>query len=324
VLTAHPTEATRRTTLLSHVRIAETLRALDDPLRTPAERRDAEDRLAEEVTLLWQTDEVRHGKPRVTDEIRHALWFFEQSLMEAGEELLRDWRRRLPGAPPPFGWGSWVGGDMDGNPAAGGATVAEALERSRALALARYRDEVRELAVELSSTRTLVPVPAELEESLARDERELPEYAAQIGAQNELEPYRRKLSFVWWRLGNDGYASQDELLADLAVIRRALEESGGRRVADGRLARVERLVELHGFGLATLDVRLHARELGGERAREAARAAVDAKLDTLIVSGTSSADDVRRAVGLTGGGLSVVPAEPAPMAPTVSPCTTIG
>jgi phosphoenolpyruvate carboxylase len=307
VLTAHPTEATRRTTLLSHVRIAETLRALDDPLRTPGERRDAEDRLAEEVTLLWQTDEVRHGKPRVTDEIRHALWFFEQSLMEAGEELLRDWRRRLPGAPPPFGWGSWVGGDMDGNPSAGGATVEEALARSRALALARYRDEVRELAVELSSTRTLVPVPTELEESLARDERELPGYAAQIGAQNELEPYRRKLSFVWWRLGNDGYASPEELLADLAVIRRALEASGGRRVADGRLARVERLVELHGFGLAPLDVRLHARELGGGRARDAARAAVAARLDTLIVSGTSSADDVRAAVELTGGRLSVVP-----------------
>jgi phosphoenolpyruvate carboxylase len=314
VLTAHPTEATRRTTLLSHVRIAETLRALDDPLLPPGERQDAEDRLSEEVTLLWQTDEVRHGKPRVTDEIRHGLWFFEHSLMRAGEQLLREWRRRLPGAPAPFAFGSWIGGDMDGNPAAGAATIEEALDRSRSIALARYRGAVRALAVELSSTRTLVSVPAELDESLARDARELPEYAAQIGAQNELEPYRRKLSFMWWRLGNDGYASPDELLADLTVVRRALEASGGRRIADGRLARLERMVELHGFHLAKLDARLHARDLGSSRARDAAGAAVSARrrhgaqaVDTLIISGTSSADDVLRAVDLVGAQLSVVP-----------------
>jgi phosphoenolpyruvate carboxylase len=312
VLTAHPTEATRRTTLLAHVRIADELARLDDPLLTPGQREDAEARLAEEVTLLWQTDEVRHGRPRVGDEIRHGLWFFEHSLVEAAEELLREWQRRLPGVPLAFG--TWIGGDMDGNPSAGVATIEEALERARGLALLRLQSEVRELAVALSSTRSLVAVSQELEDSLARDERDLPAYAAEIGAQNELEPYRRKLSFMWWRLGNGGYASPDELFEDLAVVRRSLLAHGGRRIAEGRVARLERTIELFGFHLAQLDVRLHVHELGSERAREAIAAARSARsrygeraLDTLIVSGTSSTEDVLRAVELGGGELQVVP-----------------
>ncbi len=128
VLTAHPTETTRRTVLLAHVRIAGVLERLDDPLLTPAEEREAQDRLAEEVTVLWQTDEVRHDRLRVSDEIRNGLWFFEHSLVDAAQELFRDWRRVLPGAPPPLSFGSWIGGDMDGNPAAGPATIEEALD----------------------------------------------------------------------------------------------------------------------------------------------------------------------------------------------------
>ena len=314
VLTAHPTEATRRTTLLAHVRIAHELALLDDPLLTPPDRRDAEGRLAEEVTLLWQTDEVRHDRPRVTDEIRHGLWFFEHSLLRVSEELLRDWRRRLPDAPPPFSFGTWIGGDMDGNPAAGSTTIGEALERARTLALEHHRADVRALAVELSSHRTLVRVSPELEESLALDAHELPAYADEIGARNELEPYRRKLSFMWWRLGNDGYGSPDKLLADIGVIRRSLEENGGRRIAAGRVAALERTVELFGFHLAKLDVRLHARDLDSARARDAVAAAAAARrrhgeraLDTLIVSGTSSAADVLRALELSAAPLAVVP-----------------
>ncbi len=97
---------------------------------------------------------------------------------------------------------------------------------------------------------------------LSRDEAELPGYAAEIGARNELEPYRRKLSFMWWRLGNDGYRSADELLADLRTVRASLAANRGARIADGRVARLERMVEIFGFHVATLDVRLHARELG--------------------------------------------------------------
>ena len=174
--------------------------------------REAELRIAEEVTLLWQTDEVRHDSLRVADEIRHGLWFFEFSLMSAAVELLGDWRERWPEAPPPLLFGTWIGGDLDGNPNTGPETIAAAMARSRSLALDRYRSEVRALAVELSASRGLVDVSDELESSLVRDERELPEYAAEIGARNTVEPYRRKLSFMWWRLGNDGYDRPAELL----------------------------------------------------------------------------------------------------------------
>ena len=312
VLTSHPTEATRRTVLLTHLRIARELQRLDDPGVLPDEVDAAEERIAEEITLLWQADEVRHDRLRITDEIRHGLWFFEHSLMDAATDLLAGWRERIPGAPPPLAFGSWIGGDMDGNPAAGPDSIAEALARARTLALERYRTEVRTLAVEVASARSLVRVSDELEESIARDEGELPSYAAEIGSRNELEPYRRKLSFMWWRLGNDGYADASELLADLSVIRRSLVAHGGRRIADGRIARLGRMVEIFGFQLAKLDVRLHANELGSERAEAALAAAARAQdehgpqaLDTLIVSGTSSIDDIRRARSQTS--LRVVP-----------------
>jgi phosphoenolpyruvate carboxylase len=314
VLTAHPTEATRRTVLLAHLRIAGGLERLDDPLVSDEERRDVESRLAEEVTLLWQTDEVRHDRLRITDEIRNGLWFFEHSLISAATDLLSDWHRRFPDAPPPLSFGSWIGGDLDGNPAAGPESILEALSRARELALRRYRDEVRALAVELASTRSLVRVSSELERSLARDESELPHYAAEIGARNELEPYRRKLSFVWWRLEHDRYDGPESLLADLRTIRSSLEANGGRRISEGRVARLERTVELFGFHLAKLDVRLHARDLDEPRAREALAAAAVGRsrfgaraLDTLVVSGTSSADDIVRAIALGDEPLSVVP-----------------
>ena len=102
VLTSHPTEATRRTVLLTHLRIARQLQRLDDPGLPPEETDDAEERIAEEITLLWQADEVRHDRLRITDEIRNGLWFFEHSLMEAAEELTRDWRKSFPDAPPPL------------------------------------------------------------------------------------------------------------------------------------------------------------------------------------------------------------------------------
>ncbi|HZQ16337.1 MAG TPA: phosphoenolpyruvate carboxylase [Gaiellaceae bacterium] len=308
VLTAHPTEATRRTVLLAHIRIAKLLADLDDPRLAPAELAAVEERLAEEVTLLWQTDEVRHDRLRVTDEIRHGLWFFEHSLMDAATDLYGEWLNRVPGSPPPLRFGSWIGGDLDGNPSAGPASIDEALTRARSLALARYRSEVRALAVAVASARSLVRVSPELEASLARDERELPGYAAEIGSRNELEPYRRKLSFMWWRLGNDGYASAAELLADLRLVRESLAANKGRRVADGRLARLERMVEIFGFHLARLDVRVHARDLDSPRAAAAAAAGErhgPEAVRSLVVSGTSSAGDVRRARSLSR--LEVVP-----------------
>jgi phosphoenolpyruvate carboxylase len=313
-LTAHPTEAARRTVLTAHQRIAALLAELDDPLLA---RRDAIEReLAAEITTLWQTDEVRSKRPRVVDEIRNGLWFFEQSLIDAAESLLADYRAHLPGAAPPFGFGTWIGGDADGNPNANAATAGEALERARTLLRTRYRDEVRALAAAIGVSSRIVGIEKALLESIARDERELPDYAAEIGEQNLDEPYRRKLSFMWRRLDRDAYASAEHFAADLDLLDRSLRANRGARIADGALASLRRRVDLFGFHLATLDVRVHARDLVDPeprirelfsslprlRRRHGARA-----LDTAIVSGTASADDVLRVRDLTDEPLSLVP-----------------
>jgi phosphoenolpyruvate carboxylase len=325
VLTAHPTEATRRSVLAAHLRLSRLLGEFDEPSITPARQRRVEAALAEEVTLLWQTDEVRSRRPRVVDEIRHGLWFFEQSLLRAAELLLADYRQLIPGAPPPFRFGTWIGGDMDGNPAAGPQTIAEALDRARALALAAYADEVRELASAIGISSRLIPASAELQRSIERDEAELPDYAAELGDRNVDEPYRRKLSFVWRRLRNEladagpGYASAPALAADLQLLDRSLRENRAERVADGRPAALRRRLELFGFNLAKLDVRIHADELrgGSERSRQAIGAVARARerhgagaVDTLILSGTSSVEQLRAALDLVeeaGLELSLVP-----------------
>ena len=316
VLTAHPTEATRRTHLAAHLRIAGHLTELDAPDLPARRRRELTDAIAEEVTALWLTDEVRVQRPRVRDEIRQGHWFFEQTLLDVAPRLVAEYRERLPDAPLPLSFGSWIGGDLDGNPATGPETVEEALDRARALVLERYRSEVRALAAALGLSSSLTGISDELSESIARDERELADYAAAIATQNEGEPYRRKLSFVWWRLGNDAYASPQALLDDLDVIDRSLRANRGSRIADGRLADLRTRVEVFGFHLAKLDVRVHAGDLAArdERIRETLAAAGRVRrlhgpqaLDTLIVSGTSSAQDVLGALALSDEPLSLVP-----------------
>ena len=309
VLTAHPTEATRRTVLLAHVRLAELLAALD----VPTLRAEVESALTEEITALWTTDEVRTQRPRVTDEIRHGLWFFEQTLLDEAESLLRAYRERIDG-PPPLRFGSWIGSDLDGNPSVDAATIEEAAARARALATSRYAEEVRELAVVFGVSTTLVRLDEELAESIAGDERELGDYAAQIGAQNDTEPYRRKLSFVWWRLTNDGYASAAAFAADLELIDRSLRAAGLARLADGRLAALRRRLEIFGFHLAGLDVRVHARELEDARVAEALAGAGRVRasygsdaVGRIVISGTESRQDVENVLRLLDEPLRIVP-----------------
>jgi len=287
VLTAHPTEAARRTVLAAHVRIAEQLGRLDDG-------EDVADALAAEITMLWQADEVRTRRPHVVDEIRNGHWFFEQSIVDAAEQLLAEYRRRFPGAAAPLRFGSWIGGDADGNPKTTAATLTEARDRARTLLLRRYRDEVRALAAATGVSSRLTAVSDELLASIARDEAELAEYAAEIGDQNLDEPYRRKLSFVWRRLQDGPY---DGFAEDLAIVDRSLRANRGARIADGALAALRRRVELFGFHLADVEVRVHARDAIDPDERIAALLA--AAGETVIVSGVSTAEDVHRVRRLT-------------------------
>jgi phosphoenolpyruvate carboxylase len=316
VFTAHPTEATRRGILALHRDVARLLERRD-------QGHDVQEALAEVLTILWQTDEVRAQRPRVVDEIRHCLFFFEESLLDAAEHVMASYRRRLPCAPTPLRFGTWVGGDMDGNPGAGPETMERALERAREMLLARYRDEVRRLAGALSMSRRLVPASSELLASLAADGQALADRPSGHDAVFSEEPYRRKLMFISEKLentlrdtGGPAYTSPPDLQADLDLIDRSLREHRGARVADGRLAALRRRVEIFGFHLARLDIRFHVEEVRepSARLREAlrcrerllARHGPEA-LGPLIVSGTSSAEEIRRVLDLAGDTVPVAP-----------------
>ena len=301
VLTAHPTEALPRTVLERHRRVGELLDALDDPRLTARERSSLEASLAEEVTILWQTDEVRSSRPRVVDEIRQGLWFLEESLWDAAPALLETWRELVPGTPIRFG--SWIGGDLDGNPNAGADTVREAVERSRGVVTRLLRRDLRALAAAWGMSTSIVGAdPAVGDVDLAPDV-------------NPAEPYRRRLTAIWQRLDGEGYREVDDLRAELALVEQSLRRHRGARLADGRLAALRRSLDVFGLHGAALDLRVHARTL-----RESPEALVpvlaeaaalqqrygDACVDTLIVSMTRSADDVLAAEALAAdAGLAV-------------------
>jgi phosphoenolpyruvate carboxylase len=284
VLTAHPTEATRRTVLEAHRRLALLLAALDDPAAPPSERERVERAIAEEVTILWQTDEVPSRRPRVVDEIRQGLWFVEQSLWRAAPAVAAALAAAAPGADGALRFGSWIGGDLDGNPHAGPATIEDALERARLLAGELVRHELRELGAAWGMSSTV----------LGRVE-ELPD---------DDEPYRARLVEVWGRVADDAYADGDALLADLDELDRVLRLHRGARIADEGLRRLRDRVRMFGLHLATLDVRVHATAVRApaERLRETFAAAARARrrhgpraIERVIVSMTSSPDDVLEA-----------------------------
>ena len=320
VLTAHPTEAARRTVLAAQMRLSGLLAELEGPAAAHGALRDA---LAEEITGLWQTDEVRTQRPRVVDEIRHALWFFEHALIDAAGDLLGEWRQRIPDGGSPLRFGSWVGGDQDGNPAASPERIGEALALARELALRRYRADVADLESTLAVSSRLAPDSEELEDWIAAQSLAFGEVVAELP---EDEPYRAALRLIGARLeatqaGAAGaYADAADLDADLARLDRSLRAARGSRLADGRLAALRRRVAIFGFVLAQLDVRLHALQV--REPDERARATFDEvrrareryggeALDTVIVSGTESAADVRAALDLAeearAGDLSIVP-----------------
>ena len=274
VLTAHPTDIARRSVLSKQRTVAASLDRLADPRLGASERRREEEEIAEALAIWCVTNQVRPMRPRVADEVRRLLFFFESVLFDAATELARDYDRLLGAvATPPLRFGSWAGGDMDGNPEVTPATILETLKAHRVLAVSMLIDRVALLRRDFSQADTTLPENEALTESLIRDERELPDAAAQLVARyphEAHEPLRRKLAFVAARLRHTleetqgtivrepGYAAPEELLADLEVMRESL---ASRLVARGRIDRLIWQVRIFGFHLATLEVRDHASQL---------------------------------------------------------------
>src|ERR687893_1512145 len=248
VLTAHPTEAMRRSV-----------------------RRRIEEGLAEEITVLWQTDELRVRRPEVTQEIERTLLFFEHPLISATLEAYREFEDELetqfPADTPRLGrvleFGSWVGGDQDGNPFVEPPMINTALGLHRRLIVERHLGSVSALVDHMSQSQRLTGVSEGLEEPIEGYEARMPEVADRYRGIDPNELYRKILLFVAERLrrtledpgSSTAYAGAAELLEDLSVVRESLLRHGGERAAEGGLRDLIRQVEVFGFHLAKLDVR---------------------------------------------------------------------
>ncbi|MFN2240108.1 MAG: phosphoenolpyruvate carboxylase [Thermoanaerobaculia bacterium] len=262
VLTAHPTEVARRTLLYKHARIADLLGELDRPDLAPIELEEARTELHRTVVSVWETDEVRHERPTPLDEVRGGLYVFEQTLWAAlprflrgmDQALVRHTGRGLDLEASPIRFGSWIGGDRDGNPNVTPEITRDACLLSRWQAAELFEREIGELRAELS-------LRSGSEELHAR-------------VKSAREPYRALLREVLDRLRatrlevegvlgilaspqieNEPYRETAELKRDLMLVHRSLTESGDGILAGGRLLDLIRRVHAFGLPLVRLDIR---------------------------------------------------------------------
>jgi phosphoenolpyruvate carboxylase len=291
VLTAHPTEARRRTLLVALRRCAAQLERLDDPRLTPAEDAEIRRRLREEITILWRTSGLRSVVPSPLDEVRTAMAFFDATLFTVVPRLYRAVDAALDERPPRGGpaadsgrtgtrpprvpaflrWGSWIGGDRDGNP----TVTADVTERTLRIHADHVMHGYEAVATRLMQTiSATVPGPdtsRALATRLARDAEALPETDRQLRRRFPDEPYRQRFGFIAERLrrtraGLTGeaapltgrYSGPDELDAELAELQAALVADGLGRVAWGEVQDLRWQLATFGFHLASLEVRQHA------------------------------------------------------------------
>jgi phosphoenolpyruvate carboxylase len=271
VFTAHPTEAARRSVLNKLGRVA---KLLDQP-STEAQR----NQLAETIDVLWQTDELRVGRPEPLDEAMNALYYLDDLFKLTIPEVLNDFKNEikrlgvdLPLDARPLSFGSWIGGDRDGNPniTASITESAMVLQVGHAIRVTiAAMDELRQM---LSVSTRITGVSKSLLDSVEEDLKHIPEFEERFKRLNVQEPYRLKATAIVHRLAftrnrhasggehveHRDYDNTSELLADLTLMRDSLLENRGELMATGLLERTMRTVSAFGLTHATLDVREHS------------------------------------------------------------------
>jgi phosphoenolpyruvate carboxylase len=282
VITAHPTEAKRVTVLEKHRRIYRRLVDLESPRWTPRERQALVAGLRNDIELLWLTGELRLAKPTVPQEVYWGLHFFNETLFEAVPDLMEKVERALaeyyPGesfqVPAFFQFGSWIGGDRDGNPFVTNEVTRTTLLENRLTGVRRYHRRLSELVRALSITERAIPVTDRFRQALERELAATGEGDA-IASRNPGEVYRQYLAVMLRRLevmlratergeslvDSAGYASADALLADLKLIEAELLEAGRPELAKALVHPVRREVEAFRFSTVRLDVRENTTKL---------------------------------------------------------------
>ena len=271
VFTAHPTEAARRSVLSKMTTIAQLLETPESKVQTQ--------RLAESIDLLWQTDELRLGRPEPLDEAINSIYYLDELLIESVPEVLAEFASEvkrlgvdLSLTARPLSFGTWIGGDRDGNPHIT-ADVTKATIRLQNAHFTRtafkHLDELRQA---LSVSTKLAGVSAELEKSVAKDLQLLPEIEDRYRRINVEEPYRLKATAIRHKLAitqarhtngtphiaGRSYLDTAELLADFEIMRRSLLAHNGELIANGLLERITRAISAFGITHATMDIREHS------------------------------------------------------------------
>jgi phosphoenolpyruvate carboxylase len=289
VMTAHPTEARRRTTVNKLARVFALLRSLDERIPVPGETEAVRRRMAAAVQELWGTDELRAVKTTVLDEVSAGLIYFTSTLAEVVPLIYRDLdaavRESYPDddvvVPPLLTFGSWMGGDRDGNPHVTPEMTATALGLMKTACLTQLENALIDLSGRITLSERVAAEPEELRTLLAGAEaRADPALVAFLHKRNPEEPYRRLFKLLADRVratrkgGESGYHRAEELVVDLRVAETALRHQKAGFVAADDLRDVIRRVEVFGFHFARLDVREHA---------DIHRRAIDEILSTLGV-----------------------------------------
>ena len=307
VITAHPTEARRRSVVENLWRIGALLEELDAARGRTEETDDVERRLAEEVSALWRTDPLRRQTPEPLDEVRAAMALFDQTIFRELPHVYRELDHALggdgtaaPRARAFLRWGSWIGGDRDGNPnVTADVTRAAAAVQSEHVLLG-LEAATRRIARAISVSQLDSPPSAALLAALDRDAADFPRASAELARKLPDAPHRRKLGLAAHRLaatrtGDAGrYAGAAAFVEDLATVQDSLVAAGAARLAFGELQHLRWQAETFGFHLASLEVRQHSSVHAAalDAIRDGRIGEADAALETF-----RAIDDVQRRLG---------------------------